>query len=167
MSRWKVSVNGNEYVIVIDNGSYLLNGKPFHPDIAEIRPNEFSVISDNKSYNVEVVQMSHAEKKCSIKIDGNEYELEMKDEMDLLLLQMGMNKRPAHAAGSLKAPMPGKVLRVDVKEGQHVKKGESILILEAMKMENAIKAPGDGMVKGIRVKAGEAVEKGEVMVEME
>jgi len=166
MTRWKTSVNGKEYDVTIDNGSYSLNGKPLHLDIAEIRENEFSVISDNKSYNVEVVQLNHAEKKCTIKVNGNEYELEMKDKMDLLLQKMGMNKRAAHAGGSLKAPMPGKVLRVDVKEGQTVKKGDSILILEAMKMENAIKAPGDGTVKSVRVKAGDAVEKGEVMVEM-
>ncbi len=166
MARWKVSVNGREREITLDNGICLLNGKPLHPDIAEVRQGEFSVISDNVSYRVEVMQLSHSEKKCTVKVNGSEYELEMKDRMDLLLQKMGMNKRMAHAAGSLKAPMPGKVLRVDVKEGQRVKSGDSILILEAMKMENAIKAPGDGTVKGVRVKAGDAVEKGEVMVEM-
>ena len=62
--------------------------------------------------------------------------------------------------------MPGKVLRVDVQEGQELKKSDSVLILEAMKMENAIKSPGNGVVKKILVKQGDAVEKGMVMVEM-
>ncbi len=167
MAQWKIFVNGKEYEVTIDNNSFLLNGKPGDPDIVKVGENEFSVILDHQSYTVEVVEMNRAEKKFSIKVNSNEYELELKDQFDLLLQQMGMTKRSAQTAGSLKAPMPGKVLRVDVKEGQQLKKGDSVLILEAMKMENAIKSAGDGKIKTVHVKAGDAVEKGEVMVEME
>lgn len=167
MAHWKAYVHGKEFDITIDNGSYLLNGKPLQLDVAEVRQGEFSVIKDSASYTVEVVNLNREEKKCLVKVNDNEYEIELKGRMDLLLLQMGMNKQASHASGSLKAPMPGKVLRVDVKEGQPVRKGDPVLILEAMKMENAIKASGEATVKTIRVKAGDAVEKGQVMVEME
>jgi biotin carboxyl carrier protein len=64
----------------------------------------------------------------------------------------------------LKAPMPGLVLRVTANEGEAVKKGDTLLVLEAMKMENSIKSPGDGMVAKIMVKPGQAVEKNQLLV---
>lgn len=167
MSHWKATVNSKEYDISFDSGSFTLNGKPQAVEIAEIRKNEFSVLASSRSYHAEVVEFHRSEKRVVVQVNGNEYAVELKDKFDLLLQQMGMHKRAVHSAGSLQAPMPGKVLRVDVKQGQQVKKGESILILEAMKMENAIRAPGDGIVKRIHVKAGDAVEKGCVLVEME
>lgn len=167
MALWKVTVNGKEYDIEKQDGKFLLNGKPLELDIARIRSKEFHVLRDNKSYNVEVVEQQTGEKKLTIKVNGNEYAVELKDKFDLLLQQMGMTKQASNSVGNIKAPMPGKVLRVDAKEGVEIKKGDAVLILEAMKMENAIKSPGDGKVKKILVKQGDAVEKGMVMVEME
>lgn len=68
-------------------------------------------------------------------------------------------------AGSVKvvAPMPGKILGVKVSAGQAVKKGDVLLVLEAMKMENEIVAPSDGTVASINVAAGQSVESGEVL----
>ena len=60
--------------------------------------------------------------------------------------------------------MPGLVLKVLVNEGQEFKKGDNLLVLEAMKMENILKAPVDGTVKGIKIKAGDKVEKNEVLL---
>jgi len=167
MALWIATINGKDYDVRIEGEAIYLNGKPLAANIATLRRNEFSIILENKSYGIEVAEINRAEKKFIIKVNGNDYEVTLKDKFDLLLQQMGMSQRVAHASGSLKAPMPGKVLRVDVKAGQIVKKGDSILILEAMKMENAIKAPGEGTVKAVHVKAGDAVEKGTVMVEME
>lgn len=167
MANWKVMVNGKEYDIVTDNENFIVNGKPVELAIAKIREREFHVLRDNLSYNAEVTEFNKAEKRLTVKVNGNEYEVTLKDKFDLLLQQMGMTKSAAQAVGELKAPMPGKVLRVDVNEGQEMKKGDSVLILEAMKMENAIKSPGDGKVKKIYVKQGDAVEKGMVMVELE
>jgi len=167
MQLWKVIINGKEYAIENDNGKFTLNGKAVELDIARIRANEFHVLHENKSFNVEVVDQSPAEKKLTIKVNGNEYAVTVKDKLDLLLQQMGMTKQAALTVGNIKAPMPGKVLRVDVQEGQQLKKGDAVLILEAMKMENTIKSPCDGTVKKILVKQGDAVEKGTVLVEME
>lgn len=72
---------------------------------------------------------------------------------------------PAGAQGSVKvnAPMPGKILGVKANPGQAVKKGEVILILEAMKMENEVVAPADGTVASINVSVGDMVESGDVL----
>lgn len=75
---------------------------------------------------------------------------------------------PAGAAGAVKvnAPMPGKILSVKASAGQAVKKGEVIMILEAMKMENEIVAPQDGTIAGINVSAGDSVEAGAVLASL-
>lgn len=75
---------------------------------------------------------------------------------------------PAGAQGAVKvtAPMPGKILAVKAEAGKAVKKGEVILILEAMKMENEIVAPQDGTVAGINVTSGQSVEAGDVLASL-
>jgi len=74
---------------------------------------------------------------------------------------------PAPASeGVVTAPMPGKILKILVKEGEQVKTGQGLLILEAMKMENEIPAPRDGIVKRILVKEGDTVNTGDPMIEI-
>lgn len=74
--------------------------------------------------------------------------------------------RPA-ASGGLEAPMPGKVIAVKVAPGDTVVKGDELLVIEAMKMENAVRAPRDGRVKSVHARAGDMVSPGAVLVEME
>jgi 3-methylcrotonyl-CoA carboxylase alpha subunit len=70
----------------------------------------------------------------------------------------------ADSGGDLTAPMPGKVTHVHVKAGAKVKRGQSLLVLEAMKMEHTIAAPADGTVTEVRCKAGEQVDDGVPLV---
>jgi len=72
-----------------------------------------------------------------------------------------------HASGSLEAPMPGKVIAVKVAPGQAVKKGDELLVVEAMKMENAIRAPRDGTVRSVAARVGDMVGPGAVLVELQ
>jgi biotin carboxyl carrier protein len=71
------------------------------------------------------------------------------------------------ASGSLHAPMPGSVVSVDVSVGDAVRKGQTLVVLEAMKMEHPIGAPDDGVVSEVRVAAGEQVERGALLVVVE
>ncbi len=71
------------------------------------------------------------------------------------------------SGGTVSAPMPGLVLRIEVEEGQPVKRGADLLVLEAMKMENEIRASGDGIVTRILVQPGAVVEKGAPLVEID
>jgi acetyl/propionyl-CoA carboxylase alpha subunit len=100
--------------------------------------------------------------------DGDEVHLAWRGRSyRVTLLREGRRAAHRHAAGSLEAPMPGKVTAVKVREGQAVQKGEEILVVEAMKMENAIRAPKAGRVKRIGVAVGDMVAPGAVLAEIE
>ncbi len=78
--------------------------------------------------------------------------------------QMGFSSADAGKIKELKAPMPGLVIEIRVKAGDTVKKGDPIIVLEAMKMENVLKATGEGTVKSIEVQKSQSVEKGQVLI---
>lgn len=125
----------------------------------------FHVIFKNKSYRAEVVKADYATKTFSIKINGKIIPVTVKDRFDLLLEKMGMNGASANKTIVIKAPMPGLIIDMKVKQGDTVKAGDPLLILEAMKMENIIKAPGEGTVKTVKAKKGDSVEKNQVLIE--
>ena len=79
----------------------------------------------------------------------------------------GGRRSPRGEGARLEAPMPGKVTAVKVAPGQTVVKGQELLVIEAMKMENALRAPRDGRVKDVRARLGEMVSPGLVLVELE
>ncbi|MBK8879597.1 MAG: acetyl-CoA carboxylase biotin carboxyl carrier protein subunit [Haliscomenobacter sp.] len=81
--------------------------------------------------------------------------------------RLGLAKHTITKIKEIKAPMPGLVLEISVKEGDTVEKGQSLLILEAMKMENVLKSPGDGVVKRIFVDKGRPVDKNQILLEMD
>ena len=81
-----------------------------------------------------------------------------------MLEKLGMNKTSAAAVQDIKAPMPGLVIELKVEEGQEIKAGDPLIILEAMKMENIIKSPREGVIKSILVKKGQSVEKNQILI---
>ena len=141
-----------------------INDQDFNWDVIEIKNNSFSVIKDHQSYNVEVLNVIPEEKSFLIKVNGLKYQMQAKDKYDELLHSLGMDNLATKKVSDLKAPMPGLVFDIIVKEGQEVKKGDALLILEAMKMENMIKSPTDGVIKSIEVEKGIAVEKNQVLL---
>ena len=146
-------------------GNLILNGHPFEWDLVQIDANRFHIIKDNVSYNAELVEADYKTKTFTLKINGTLHTVNVKDRFDILLDQMGMSNVNTAKLNDIKAPMPGLVLDIKVKPGDEVKKGDQILILEAMKMENILKSPGDGVVKAIRVNVKDNVEKGQVLLE--
>ena len=145
-------------------GKTFANGQEISLDIANGTGQHFHILQNNISYRAEVVSFNRDEKLCSVKVNGNIYSLEIKDQYDELLHQLGLDNLNKVKIAELKAPMPGLVLKILVSEGDEVKKGENILVLEAMKMENIIKSPGDVKIKSIKVKSSDKVEKNQVMV---
>lgn len=86
---------------------------------------------------------------------------------ELRLEREGARAAQRHAAGGLETPMPGKVIKVSVSPGDLVRKGQEILVVEAMKMENQIRAPRDGRVKSVAARPGDMVGPGLVLAEIE
>jgi biotin carboxyl carrier protein len=161
-----VGADKKEFKVDIDKGlnSGLLNGESFDWDVIKVKGNSYSIIKDNKSYNVEVLSVKPEEKSFLIKVDGIKYSLNAKDKYDELLHSLGMDNLATKKVTDLKAPMPGLVLEISVEIGQEVVKGDTLLILEAMKMENVIKSPTDGVIKSISVNKTETVEKNQVIL---
>ena len=135
----------------------------------DLRPKvdgSYSLIHDSKNYNVSLEQVDLEKKEVILELDGKRHICTISTELDLLIKDMGLLSAKSAKVKEIKAPMPGKVIEVLVKESEAVKKGESLLILEAMKMENVIKAPHDLDVKSIKVELGQAVEKGAVLIKL-
>ena len=111
--------------------------------------------------------LNRLEKSFFIKVDGIKYQMNTKDKYDELLQSLGMDTMASKKVADLKAPMPGLVLDISVEVGQEVFVGDTLLILEAMKMENVIKSPTDGVIKSISVNKTETVEKNQLILNFE
>lgn len=162
---YKTSVNNKSFEIEQQSDNFTVNGEMFQWDLSKISEGHFHILHQQKSYRAEVVRMDSVSKTCVIKINGRTYPVELKDKFDLLLEKMGMNSQAASKVNNIKAPMPGLIIDLKVKEGDVVKPNDVLLILEAMKMENIIKSPGEGIVKSVKVKKGDSVEKSQVLIE--
>lgn len=127
----------------------------------------FHILKNQKAYKAEIQSIDYKNKIFTFKINGNIHTAKIHDAYDRLIDQLGMKVGSTQKVGDIKAPMPGLVIEVDVVVGQIVTKGDKVLILEAMKMENVIKATGDGVVKAIHITKGQPVEKGYLLIEME
>ncbi len=136
-------------------------------DVIRISENEYNLIYQNRSVNVQLRKLEYAGKYVELELDGETFKVEIRDELDQMLEKMGFNNTVGKHIRDVKAPMPGLVVELSVKEGQALKEGERILILSAMKMENSILLQTDGIIKKIHVVAGQPVEKGQLLVELE
>lgn len=166
---YKAKVNSKfEYKVDgISDTSLMVNDVETPWDILEVSKGSFSIIKGNKSYNAEVLHANKTEKKFDIRVNGNKYQIEVKDQFDELLHSLGMDNMTSNKVKDVKAPMPGLVLEVKVEAGTEVKKDDPIIVLEAMKMENVLKSPTDGVIKSVSAKQGAAVEKNELLISFE
>ena len=146
-------------------GAWTVNGNPMELDTLVIKDNLLHVMHQHTSYRVEIVSFSKEEKTASIKVNGHTYSIAIKDRFDDLIHQLGLDNLQSAKVAELKAPMPGLVLSILVKEGDEIKKGDNLLVLEAMKMENIIKSPADVTIKSIKIKPSDKVEKNQVLIQ--
>lgn len=162
---YQLKVNGQyDFEVERSADNLLLNKTTVQADIRHIGGSIYHIIEGNQSYNLDVVSFNRAQKTAEIKVNTNTYTITAKDQFDVLLDKLGLSSLNNARVSELKAPMPGMVLKVFVVEGQEVKKGDNLFVLEAMKMENIIKSPADVVIKNIKIKAGEKVEKGQILI---
>ena len=165
---YDVQVNDRyQHQIEIKDDNILVDGESYDLDRVQLEDELYHVIKGYKSIMAEVVHADFEEKTFTIRVNGRDYTLQIKDSYDLLLERLGMSDIASRKVNEIKAPMPGLVLSVDVDEGDEISKDQQVLVLEAMKMENVLKAPGDGVVKAININKGDKVEKNQVLVTLE
>jgi biotin carboxyl carrier protein len=136
-------------------------------DLVQRSPTEFHLIKDHHCVNAKLINADATAKTQAIELEGETFTIEIKDELDQELEQMGFGLAANKQIKEIKAPMPGLVLEIAVTDGQEVNEGDKILILGAMKMENSILIRTSATVKKVIVVSGQAVEKGQVLVELE
>lgn len=160
---YKISINQEQEVTVThENGAQFVNGLPADLDLVANNDGSYHVLHKGVSYTIRVL----ADEGNALKLEVNNHlvEANIRNDLDELLKQLGMDKKTGALMNELKAPMPGMVLKLLVQEGDKVSAGDGLLVLEAMKMENNIKASGEGEVKSIHTRAGDKVEKNQVLI---
>ncbi|MCD4847642.1 MAG: biotin/lipoyl-binding protein [Candidatus Aegiribacteria sp.] len=131
-----------------------IDGKKKIISISRISPAHLSILIDGKSFNVEV---EHFEKDYQVSTRGEVYNLSVIDEREVTT----SSEQSDSGEKVIKAPMPGLVVEINVNEGDQVKAGDTLLVLEAMKMQNEIAAPASGIILNISVKSGATVNSGD------
>ena len=161
--KYVTIINDERYEIEIDNdGSVLVNGEERDVDFLNLGGSLFSLITENKSFEAVI---DDDEGKIAVMMRGRLFEAQVLDERAMLLLQR-RGGQPS-GSGEINAPMPGLIVEVSVESGQTVQQGETLIILESMKMQNELKSPVDGVVGSIHVSAGQAVNKNDLLVEIQ
>jgi len=166
-----INVNGNDFTAQIphdESDFIMLNGKPI--DIRQLKQYGTNVFSFSVNNKLLLVELDIHETGTSyINADGFYHEIDITNDTKRLiqkyLRDSGLGVESTHA--KIKAPMPGMIIKILVEEGAHVEKGDKLILIEAMKMENAISSPIKGKVIHVKAREGEAVEKDAFLIEIE
>lgn len=166
MIPFEADIYGNRIQVELndENTIAIVDGKEISFSIEENTDHRLLIRVGTKIYNCDNISVTN--EVVSFSINGAQYDVLVKDNEQLLLEKLGFNTTATDRQGIISAPMPGKVLEIPVSLGDHVDIGESVLILEAMKMENELKANLSGVVQSIQVKTGESVEKNQILLEI-
>lgn len=136
-------------------------------DVIETTNKHYHILQNGTSINAEVLKSNFNKKTYTIKVNNNDYNVVINDSLDQQIEALGFEIGASKKVNSIKAPMPGSILEINVKVGQEVAENDALLILEAMKMENVINSPREGVIKSIAVNQGETVDKNNLLIEFE
>ena len=161
--KYITTVGEKQYLVeVIDDRHVSVDGKVYEVDFESVSGQPvYSLIVDGKSHESYVAQVDDI---WQVLMRGRLYPVSVEDEREKRLRAAAGGGVAETGEFHLKAPMPGLVVTIPVAEGQEVKKGQVLLILESMKMQNELKSPRDGKVNRIKVKAGESVEQRQTLL---
>ncbi|HWA40232.1 MAG TPA: biotin/lipoyl-containing protein [Gemmatimonadales bacterium] len=165
--KYFVTVAGKEMVVELDGERVTVDGAPIDSAHLNTLPGTpiRHLLLDGASHALALDPVGRGQ--WAVGYLGEHHEVEVVDERTRHIRSLTGAGQKGSGPTTLKAPMPGLVVRVGVEEGARVEAGTPLVVLEAMKMENELRATAPGVVKGVKVKAGQAVEKGQVLVEFE
>jgi len=160
--KYITTINDKEYSVeIIDEKHVNIDGKILEVDFESVSGQPvYSLIIDGKSHEAYVYP---DEENWQVLLSGRLYQASVQDEREKRLRAAGggvLEDGEFH----LKAPMPGMIVAIPVSEGDTVQKGQVLLILESMKMQNELKSPKDGIIHRIRIKVGETVDQKQALL---
>ena len=165
--KYEVLLAGKARVVELtqNNGSwdFSLDGRPLDANVVEVAPNTFSVLLNGESHQIRIAPRPDGT--LILHTGLAEYQAEVSDPRAWRGRRHGALE--AEGCQQVAAPMPGKVIRVLVKQGDAVEAGQGLLVVEAMKMQNEIRSPKRGKVEKLLAKEGQAVNAGEVLAWVE
>lgn len=161
--KYVTTVDGKEFTVeIVDEKHIRINERLLDVDFESISGQPvYSLLMGGKSYEAYV---SPDDEQWEVLLRGRLYQAEVQDEREKRLRSAGGASAAEGGEFQMKAPMPGLVVAIPVEDGQEIKKGQVLLILESMKMQNELKAPRDGIIQRIKVKAGETVEQKQTLL---
>jgi len=164
----QLTVNEDRSLAVSRSGDqWSLDASPVAWESLTMQNGIISVLYKGKSYTAVLNGIDRAAKEVSLTIAGQNYKVRISEPIDQMLSNLGMNVKAGKKVEPIKAPMPGMVLRVLVQPGQQIAKGDGLIVLEAMKMENVLKASFPAVVKSVKAIEKTPVEKGDILIELE
>jgi biotin carboxyl carrier protein len=164
---YKASIKDQSFNIDLSNNTMVLNGENYLLSLTPLDDGGYEAILNGNKVVADIVRIDYELKQVVLRIQNKRYTVQIKEPVDILLESLGIQTKVSKKVNNLKAPMPGLVTKLLVKEGDHVNQGEPLLILEAMKMENVFKAATDVKIKSVKVSERQAVEKGEELIAFE
>lgn len=154
-----------------DNDVFLIDGEEKTPrgnaKVEWIDRVFFVVHFNGKSFNGEILEQNLENHTLKVKLNHRVFEIKRKYALLDLISQMGLDQQKVKKLKELASPMPGRVLKIMVKPGDEINTGDSLMSLEAMKMENILKSDGEGIVKDVFIKEQQVVNKGEILIEFQ
>ncbi len=161
--KYITTIDQKDFLIdVIDEQHVQIDGVPFEVDFDSVGNQPvYSLILNGVSYEAYVYSEGDS---WQVLLQGRLYTVVVEDEREKRLRAAAGGKVADRGEYHLKAPMPGLVIAIPVKEGDKVKKGDVLLILESMKMQNELKSPRDGVVARLRISTGESVEQNQTLM---
>jgi biotin carboxyl carrier protein len=160
--KYVTTINNKTFEIEIQrDGSLLVNGEHREVDFLALGPSLYSILMDGLSHELVIEER---DKDIEVLMRGKLYSGTVLDERAQLMAERTGGMMTDTGEMSVKAPMPGLVVVVPVEVGQLVSAGQTVIVLESMKMQNELKSPRDGVVQNISVATGQSVEQNKILV---
>jgi pyruvate carboxylase subunit B len=165
--KYIVECRGRRITVDLEPGLAVVDGAQRPASLRAVEGTPVRLVTIGSEVHRVVVRRRAGRGAYTLWIDGFTYDVEALDERTRTIRDLTAAAAGPTGPVPLLAPMPGLVVRVQVKAGDTVEAGQGLIVMEAMKMENELRAHAAGVVKTVRVAPGDAVEKGAVLVEME
>jgi len=167
MNEFVVTVNEKKKSVKILNDAELkIDNKKYNYEISHVNNNTYLLKCGNKYFEIVAEKVNNEH--FSVLLNGYHINAVVRTSLQEMAIHLLEEAQTAtHHQFEVKAPMPGMILKVKKQDGDTISQGESIMILEAMKMENDLRAPASGIITGISVEEGKAVEKGTILFSIE